>query len=197
MSFHFRQYVNVTIKFGLLLQNRSCWAVCLYALINYIPLCVCVSVVSSCIRVSLSVGLTCIQSDHKQGLWVPHLAVCRLLVTPLCLFWLSDICVVCLWSSICSCLSLGRGGGLVYGYGDDDLTRIEDPDDKVSGDEESGESISVSIWAVKFCKCVSHQCFCDRNSSRILFATTASVRGCSDVGWPGLVLVLQSRLKVN
>ncbi|XP_030256190.1 SAP30-binding protein isoform X2 [Sparus aurata] len=36
----------------------------------------------------------------------------------------------------------GRGGGLVYGYGDDDLTRIEDPDDKVSGDEESGESIS-------------------------------------------------------
>lgn len=53
--------------------------------------------------------------------------------------------MVYLCSSIFSCLSLGRGGGLVYGYGDDDLTRIEDPDDKVSGDEESGESISVSI----------------------------------------------------
>ncbi|XP_073345953.1 SAP30-binding protein isoform X2 [Pagrus major] len=37
----------------------------------------------------------------------------------------------------------GRGGGLVYGYGgDDDLTRIEDPDDKASGDEDSGESNS-------------------------------------------------------
>lgn len=87
-------------------------------------------------------------------------------------------------------MSLGRGGGLVYGYGDDDLTRIEDPDDKVSGDEESGESISVSIWVLKVWKRVTHQCCRDHDSSCILFAKTASVHGCSDVGW--LVLVLQS-----
>ncbi|XP_028990964.1 SAP30-binding protein isoform X4 [Betta splendens] len=36
----------------------------------------------------------------------------------------------------------GREGGLVYGYGDDDLNRTEDIDDKVSGDEESRESNS-------------------------------------------------------
>ncbi|XP_067344307.1 SAP30-binding protein isoform X2 [Channa argus] len=36
----------------------------------------------------------------------------------------------------------GRVGGLVYGYGDDDFSRIEDPDDKVSGDEDSRESNS-------------------------------------------------------
>lgn len=60
--------------------------------------------------------------------------------------------MVYLCSSIFSCLSLGRGGGLVYGYGDDDLTRIEDPDDKVSGDEESGESISVSILSSEVLK---------------------------------------------
>uniref|UniRef100_A0A667YZ79 SAP30 binding protein n=1 Tax=Myripristis murdjan TaxID=586833 RepID=A0A667YZ79_9TELE len=35
----------------------------------------------------------------------------------------------------------GRGGGLVSaGYGDDDLSRVEDADDKGSGDEDSGES---------------------------------------------------------
>ncbi|XP_028990963.1 SAP30-binding protein isoform X3 [Betta splendens] len=39
----------------------------------------------------------------------------------------------------------GREGGLVYGYGDDDLNRTEDIDDKVSGDEESRESNSVSF----------------------------------------------------
>ncbi|XP_063749998.1 SAP30-binding protein isoform X4 [Eleginops maclovinus] len=39
----------------------------------------------------------------------------------------------------------GRVGGLVYSYGDDDLNRTEDAEDKVSGDEESRESNSVSI----------------------------------------------------
>ncbi|XP_078019580.1 SAP30-binding protein isoform X2 [Epinephelus lanceolatus] len=38
----------------------------------------------------------------------------------------------------------GRGSGLVYGYGDDDLNRTEDADDKVSGDEDSRESNSIS-----------------------------------------------------
>ncbi|XP_029312796.1 SAP30-binding protein isoform X2 [Cottoperca gobio] len=36
----------------------------------------------------------------------------------------------------------GLVGGLVYSYGDDDLNRTEDADDKVSGDEESRESNS-------------------------------------------------------
>ncbi|XP_040885543.1 SAP30-binding protein isoform X2 [Toxotes jaculatrix] len=36
----------------------------------------------------------------------------------------------------------GRGGGLVYSYGEDDLNRAEDPDEKVSGDEDSRESNS-------------------------------------------------------
>ncbi|XP_063750001.1 SAP30-binding protein isoform X7 [Eleginops maclovinus] len=36
----------------------------------------------------------------------------------------------------------GRVGGLVYSYGDDDLNRTEDAEDKVSGDEESRESNS-------------------------------------------------------
>ncbi|XP_035468480.1 SAP30-binding protein isoform X2 [Scophthalmus maximus] len=39
----------------------------------------------------------------------------------------------------------GLSGGLVYGYGEDDLNRTEDIDDKVSGDEDSRESNSVSI----------------------------------------------------
>ncbi|KAL3046015.1 hypothetical protein OYC64_004095 [Pagothenia borchgrevinki] len=39
----------------------------------------------------------------------------------------------------------GRVGGLVYSYGDDDLNRTEDAEDKVSGDEESRESNSLSI----------------------------------------------------
>lgn len=47
--------------------------------------------------------------------------------------------------SVSSYLSLeGRGGSLVYGYGDDDLNRTEAADDKGSGDEDSGESNSVS-----------------------------------------------------
>uniref|UniRef100_A0A3Q1F4G6 SAP30 binding protein n=1 Tax=Acanthochromis polyacanthus TaxID=80966 RepID=A0A3Q1F4G6_9TELE len=37
----------------------------------------------------------------------------------------------------------GRGGGLVYGYGDDDLNRTEDIDDKESVDEDSRESNSI------------------------------------------------------
>ncbi|XP_041830011.1 SAP30-binding protein isoform X2 [Melanotaenia boesemani] len=37
-----------------------------------------------------------------------------------------------------------RGGGLVYSYGDDDLNRNEDADDKGSEDEDSRESNSVS-----------------------------------------------------
>ncbi|XP_074519658.1 SAP30-binding protein isoform X4 [Halichoeres trimaculatus] len=36
----------------------------------------------------------------------------------------------------------GPRGGLVYGYGDDDLNRTEDVEDKVSGDEDSRESNS-------------------------------------------------------
>ncbi|XP_070783213.1 SAP30-binding protein isoform X2 [Enoplosus armatus] len=36
----------------------------------------------------------------------------------------------------------GCGGGLVYSYGDDDLNRVEDADDKGSGDEDSRESNS-------------------------------------------------------
>ncbi|KAG7236436.1 hypothetical protein INR49_000911 [Caranx melampygus] len=36
----------------------------------------------------------------------------------------------------------GRGGGLVYGYGDDDLNRTDDVDEKGSGDEDSRESNS-------------------------------------------------------
>lgn len=48
--------------------------------------------------------------------------------------------------AVSSCLSAeGRGGGLVYGYGDDDLIRTEAADDKGSGDEDSRESNSVSI----------------------------------------------------
>lgn len=39
----------------------------------------------------------------------------------------------------------GRGGSLVYGYGDEDLNRTEGPVDKGSGDEDSIESNSVSI----------------------------------------------------
>ncbi|XP_054860843.1 SAP30-binding protein isoform X3 [Amphiprion ocellaris] len=37
----------------------------------------------------------------------------------------------------------GRAGGLVYGYGDDDLNRTEDIDDKESLDEDSRESNSI------------------------------------------------------
>ncbi|KAK1881057.1 SAP30-binding protein [Dissostichus eleginoides] len=44
-------------------------------------------------------------------------------------------------------LAGGRVGGLVYSYGDDDLNRTEDAEDKVSGDEESRESNSLSIRA--------------------------------------------------
>lgn len=33
----------------------------------------------------------------------------------------------------------------MYGYGDDELIRTEGPDEKESGDEDSRESISVSI----------------------------------------------------
>ncbi|XP_041672509.1 SAP30-binding protein isoform X2 [Cheilinus undulatus] len=36
----------------------------------------------------------------------------------------------------------GRGGGLVYGYGDDDLNRTEEGEDKASADEDSRESNS-------------------------------------------------------
>uniref|UniRef100_A0A3B5KZF7 SAP30 binding protein n=1 Tax=Xiphophorus couchianus TaxID=32473 RepID=A0A3B5KZF7_9TELE len=36
-------------------------------------------------------------------------------------------------------------GGLVYGYGDDDLNRTEDVQDKVSGNEDSRDSNSVSV----------------------------------------------------
>ncbi|XP_070783216.1 SAP30-binding protein isoform X4 [Enoplosus armatus] len=39
----------------------------------------------------------------------------------------------------------GCGGGLVYSYGDDDLNRVEDADDKGSGDEDSRESNSVKV----------------------------------------------------
>lgn len=42
--------------------------------------------------------------------------------------------------------SAGRGGGLVSSsYGDYDLNRTENVGDKVYGDEDSGESNSVSI----------------------------------------------------
>lgn len=60
-----------------------------------------------------------------------------------------------LWS-LCPCLFLsilslgGRGGGLVYSYGDDDLNRTEGVDDKGSGDEDSRESNSVSIGVLNF-----------------------------------------------
>ncbi|CAG5911758.1 unnamed protein product [Menidia menidia] len=36
----------------------------------------------------------------------------------------------------------GHAGGLVYGYGEDDLNRTEDVEDKVSGDEDSRDSNS-------------------------------------------------------
>ena len=47
---------------------------------------------------------------------------------------------------VSSYMSLGgRGGSLVYGYGDEELNRTEAPVEKVSGDEDSIESNSVSI----------------------------------------------------
>lgn len=57
--------------------------------------------------------------------------------------WLPDILVSSL--APCPLLSEVQGGGLVYGYGDDDLNRPVAGDDKVSEDEDSRESISVSI----------------------------------------------------
>lgn len=39
----------------------------------------------------------------------------------------------------------GRVAGLVYGYGEDDLNRTEDVEDKGSGNEDSRDSNSVSI----------------------------------------------------
>lgn len=52
-------------------------------------------------------------------------------------------CLFCV--SISSCPSPGGHAGLVYSYGEDDLNRTEDVEDKVSGDEDSRESNSVSI----------------------------------------------------
>lgn len=54
---------------------------------------------------------------------------------------LSDIDVLCL----ASCLLSEVQGGLVYGYGDDELNRTVSAVDKVSEDEDSRESNSVSI----------------------------------------------------
>ncbi|XP_029977279.1 SAP30-binding protein isoform X3 [Sphaeramia orbicularis] len=42
-----------------------------------------------------------------------------------------------------------RGGGLVYSYGDDDLNRTEDIEDKGSADEDSRESNSISEAEIK------------------------------------------------
>lgn len=50
---------------------------------------------------------------------------------------------VMLFLNVCLFLSLG-GGGLVYGYGDDDLNRSEVVDIHQSGDEDSRDSNSVS-----------------------------------------------------
>lgn len=52
-------------------------------------------------------------------------------------------------SSPCCPPTEGRAGGLVYGYGDDDLNRTEEIDNKLSGDEDSRESNSVSILRLK------------------------------------------------
>lgn len=43
-----------------------------------------------------------------------------------------------------------QGGSLVYSYGDDDLNRTVGAEDKVSEDEDSRDSISVSIWIFPF-----------------------------------------------
>lgn len=52
-------------------------------------------------------------------------------------------------TSLSSCPSQGgHGSGLVYDYDEDDLNRTEDAGDKASGDEDSRESNSVSIWVL-------------------------------------------------
>lgn len=55
---------------------------------------------------------------------------------------------------LCLLLSLpseGPVGGLVYGYGEDDLNQTENLEEKVSGDEDSRESNSVSITITALC----------------------------------------------
>lgn len=39
-----------------------------------------------------------------------------------------------------------RGGSLVYRYGEDELNRTEEVEEKPSGDEDSRDSNSVSVW---------------------------------------------------
>lgn len=61
----------------------------------------------------------------------------------------TSVAVCIIWTFL-SCVSSypwprGRGGGLVYSYGEDDLNRTEDVDDKLYEDEDSRESNSVSI----------------------------------------------------